>query len=77
MAKSKKKLIAPVRYLMELKNLAASDENYKKLLLVSSENLGGSSKDSVEAAYQNLINNANETDEEGVVAEVNGCRDLI
>jgi len=75
MAKSKK--LKAVKSLRELKNLAAVDERYANLLKAASENLGGGIGDDVEAAYQNLINNANETDEEGVVDEVNFCRDLV
>lgn len=73
MAKKLKK----VRHLMELKNLAGTDPRYAKLLHAASENLGGKLGDTLEGAYRNLINNANETDEEGVVEEVNFMRDLV
>lgn len=73
MAKKLKK----VKSLGELRNLAASDERYAKLLHAASENLGGRIGDTLEGAYRNLINNANETDEDGVVDEVNFCRDLV
>ena len=73
MAKKLKK----VSSLRELKNLAAVDERYANLLKAASENLGGDGRDDLEKAYRNLINNANETDEEGVVGEVNFMRDLV
>lgn len=75
MAKAKK--LKAVKSLRELKNLAATDERYAKLLHAASENLGGMIGDTLEGAYRNLINNANETDEKGVVGEVNFVRDLV
>lgn len=75
MAKAKK--LKAVKTLMELKSLAHEDERYAKLLHAASENLGGKIGDTIDGAYQNLINNANETDEKGVVGEVNFCRDLV
>ena len=68
-----------VRPLGELKRLAESDINYLKLLQVSSANLGGREGASLEEAYRNLVNNANETEDDpeggeaGVIAEVNAC----
>ena len=72
---------------MELNYLAQNDERYAKLLVISSLNLGGDgskddiSKQSLRNHYQNLINNAQAepgvTSEEGVVDEVNFCRELV
>ena len=78
--KSKKKLIKKVTSLCELRMLAVTDEKYHQLLMISASNLGGDPKNASEA-YQTLIDNAScETDgcsEEGVVDEVNFCRDLV
>lgn len=73
----KKKLIPKVKSLWELKQLASTNADYEKLLLAASRNLGGGSNETPEQAYRNLVLNAQETDEKGVVAEVNFCRDLI
>lgn len=67
-----------VRSLRELRELAASSERYKALAIASARNLGGPIKDGdVEAAHRWLATNAAETDESGVVGEVNFCRDLV
>lgn len=49
------KRIAPVNSLADLKCRAKTDENYKKLLLIASHNLGGMETDNVDAAYRNLL----------------------
>lgn len=76
----KKKLIKKVTGLNELYNLAATDDKYRQLLMIGASNLGGPARTPAEA-YQTLLNNASgETegcDEEGVIAEVNFCRDLV
>jgi hypothetical protein len=77
--KSKKKLIPKVTCLNELYNLAAKDDKYRQLLLISASNLGGPSS-TPDIAYQTLIDNATAGDgcsEEGVIDEVNFCRDLV
>lgn len=75
---AKGKLLPRVRSLRELKALAANSDGYKQLLLVSAKNLGGDfAEGDVNAAYRWLETNANETDEEGVIGEVNHCRDLV
>lgn len=75
---AKGKLLPRVGSLRELKALAASSERYKQLLLISAKNLGGEfAEGDVDAAYRWLVTNANETDEEGVIGEVNHCRDLV
>ena len=68
------KKLAKIKTLGELKRLAGEDDRYKQLLLDASSNLGGSHGGDVEKAYRWLVMNANETDEAGVVAEVNFCR---
>jgi len=75
---AKKTLIPKVRSLNELRNLSATDDRYKQLLLISARNLGGTHKEGdTEAAYRWLEINAMETDEDGVLSEVNFCRDLV
>jgi len=70
--------LKPVKSLGELFRKAANDAKYKKLLFAASENLGGPGEEGgFEAAKSNLLNNAYETDEEGVVDEVNFVIDLI
>ena len=72
----KKKLIPKVKYLNELRNLAESDPRYQELAMISASNLGGSPKD-LDGAMNWLFTNALETDEEGVIGEINFCRDLV
>lgn len=72
----KKSKLAPVRSISELYSLALRDENYKKLAIVASSNLGGEAKD-LKGAIGWLEINALETDSEGVLDEINSCRDLI
>ena len=76
MKHKKPALIAPIRSLNELYNKARTDEKYKQLLLISSSNLGGTDQN-MSDAYHWLQINAMETDEQGVVDEVNFCRDLV
>ena len=71
-----RRAIKPVGSLNELRHLAETDDNYKKLLCVSSSNLGGPSTD-VDKCYRWLMTNALETTETGVVNEVNGCIGLL
>lgn len=65
-----------VTSLFELADKAATDPKYLKLALIASSNLGGP-KDTLQSALRWLHINASETDEEGVVDEINFCRDLI
>lgn len=76
MKNKKPALIAPIRSLNELYNKARTDEKYKQLLLISSSNLGGTAQD-INGAFNWLQTNAMETDEQGVIEEVNFCRDLV
>ena len=70
------KLIPKVTSLADLRYKAVSDAKYRKLLFLASANLGGPNKGENEC-YNWLMTNAMETDEEGVVEEVNFCRDLV
>ena len=65
-----------VTSLNELRNKAATDPRYRDLMLSAARNLGRQVTTPAEA-YQWLIDNANETTEEGVVEEVNFLRDVI
>ena len=66
-----------VTSLNDLYNLAAKDERYAKLLIISAENLGGRIN-SQQDAMQHLDMNADAVgDEEMVVDEVNFCLDLV
>ena len=65
-----------VKSLADLRHRAETDKRYEQLLLIASSNLGGPDAD-VKKAYSWLIMNAEETDELGVVGEVNYCRDLV
>lgn len=77
------KLIAKVRSLGELRRLAHDDERYARLALVAASNLGGGINAGADPgvalaeSLRWLETNADETDEDGVIAEVNFCRDLI
>jgi len=75
-AAKNKKLIAKVKTLAELRMLAKTDKRYEQLAIIAAQNLGDDAK-SLEAAMKWLNTNAMETDEKGVVAEVNFCRDLV
>lgn len=76
-AGGKAQALEPVRSLGELRSLAAEDARYLKLLCIASSNLGGPAE-GIEACFQWLNTNANETNsEEGVVNEVNGCIYLV
>lgn len=44
--------------------------------MAAASNLGGPA-DNLESALRHLTNEALETDEEGVVDEINFCRDLV
>ena len=73
---AEKKKIGPVGSLAELKSLAGADTQYRKLLCLGSSNLGGPNED-MEHCYRWLVLNAQETTEDGVVAEVNACIDMV
>ena len=73
----KNKLIAKVRSIPHLSQLARQDSRYAELAIVSANNLGGNVK-TVDSAIRWLYVNAQDSgSEEGVVDEVNFCRDLV
>jgi|TARA_R110000787_G_scaffold19180_2_gene57910 hypothetical protein len=65
-----------VTSLTDLYNLAAKDERYSKLLIISAENLGGVIN-SQEDAIRHLEMNADAMGERDVLGEVNFCLDLV
>lgn len=71
-----KSKIKKISSLNELNYLAHYHDAYRQLAMISARNLGGSPKD-LNDAMQWLNTNAMETDEEGVVREINFCRDLV
>jgi hypothetical protein len=74
---TKKQLVAKVGSIGELRRLSREDLKYRSLAMIAAENLGGGSIDTVEDAFKLLNLLANETTEDGVVAEINACRDLL
>lgn len=77
--RAKRELLLPkIRSLADLRQLARVDDHYRVLACVAASNLGGSTGNDLDKAMYWLKLNAEETDsEQGVVAEVNACRDLI
>ena len=69
--------MVPILSLAQLQSKAKTDPNYKLLAILAAENLGGSPGESLDEAMQWLNTNAQETDEEGVVEEINFCRSLV
>jgi hypothetical protein len=74
-----KKLMPKVTSLADLQQRAASDDRYATLAMVAARNLGAMADQSAtcDAALRHLRTEAMETDEAGVVEEVNYCRDLV
>lgn len=74
-------MMTPVRSLMQLETLARKDPRYRRLAILGASNLGGppSEKDDLEGAMRWLRVNASdpEASEDGVIDEVNFCRDLV
>lgn len=60
----------------DLRQRAGRDERYHQLTMIAASNLGGSPKN-LDDAINWLNTNAMETDEDGVVGEINFCRDLV
>jgi hypothetical protein len=75
-SKTKTTKLKAVKSLGELRQLADTNEAYKRLMQAASDNLGGCGTGN-EFCYRWLLANAQEIGEEGVVEEVNFCRDLI
>lgn len=76
MKKVKLSRLPKVTSLNELENLASENQRYQQLAIIAAQNLGGALNE-LEAAMRWLRTNAMETTEEGVVEEVNFCRDLV
>jgi len=74
--KSKKALVSKVVSIGDLRQRAGKDEKYHQLAMIAASNLGGSPKN-LDDAIDWLNTNAMETDEDGVVGEINFCRDLV
>lgn len=60
----------------ELNRLASTDDKYLKLAIAAANNLGGNVKNLTQAIHW-LNVNASETDEEGVIDEINFCIPLV
>ena len=73
----KNKLIAKVRSIPQLSQLARQDSRYAELAIVSAKNLGGNVKTVDDAIRWLYVNAEDSGSEEGVVDEVNFCRDLV
>lgn len=65
-----------IKTINELANLARTNKSYEQLAIVAASNLGGGNL-SLKGAISWLNTNAMETDESGVVDEINFCRDLV
>ena len=77
---AKMKLLPEVKSLGHLRQLCATanptNEWYRKLAIAAANNLGGDARDHNQA-ISHLEIEAMETDEEGIVEEINFCRDLV
>lgn len=69
-------IIEPVYSIGDLKFRAEGDKNYEMLAITAAKNLGGNPHNLKEAVYL-LQMNAMETDEFGIVDEINACRELV
>lgn len=65
-----------IQTINELAYLAHTNKSYEQLAIVAASNLGGG-KLNLTGAINWLTINAMETDESGVVDEINFCRDLV
>lgn len=74
--KGRKTKLAKIESLAELRTRAKIDPAYAQLAITAASTLGKNTSN-VNDAIQWLSTNANETTEEGVVAEVNGVRDIV
>jgi len=73
----KKSKLAPITTLMELAYKAARNEKYEELAILAARNLGGDTGRNLQECLDWLEINAMETNEEGVVDEINACIDLL
>jgi hypothetical protein len=65
-----------IKTINELAYLARTNKSYEQLAIVAASNLGGG-KLTLNGAIDWLNTNAMETDESGVVDEINFCRNLV
>ena len=65
-----------IQTINELAYLARTNKSYEQLAIVAASNLGGGNL-TLTGAISWLNTNAMETDESGVVEEINFCRDLV
>ena len=71
-----KQLVPKIRALANLRRRAMSDDRYVTLALTAARNLGGAPRDFADALRW-LETTAAETDERGVVGEINFVRDCV
>lgn len=76
MKTKKAAVVSKVVSIGDLQCRATKDPRYLQLAMISARNLGGSPKN-LNDAIDWLNTNAMETDEDGVVGEINFCRDLV
>lgn len=71
--------MTPIKSLYELESLGSMDQMYEQLAIISAKNLGGDNITSLDKAMSWLRINAMEAEsgEQGVIDEVNFCRDLV
>jgi hypothetical protein len=69
-------MMTKVKSLGDLRSKAQTDKRYEKLAIAAAENLGKKC-DTLDKAMRWLETNAMETDEDGVVDEINFVRDCI
>lgn len=70
-------MIRPISSLGDLHRKALVDPSYLRLAFVAAENLGGAPMNTLDQAMRWLRINAQETTEDGVVDEINHCRDCL
>lgn len=72
----KKFKVKKITSLSELRRLAAESDDYAQLAKIAASNLGQPCE-TLALAMQSLCDAASETDERGVVGEINFVRDLV
>ena len=78
--KKTKTLIPKIISIGDLRYKCKNDPDavkYQILTFLASKNLGGDPTNNLDQAIRWLETNAMETDEDGVVEEINFCRDLV
>ena len=69
--------LAPIQSLAHLRSMAVRNPIYKQLAITAAINLGGDPKNDFNKAMEWLNINADETNEQEVVEEINFYRDLV